>query len=364
MADIELMVLPARVPEDPPRFLLAAGGLWRDLGSATKLENLSTLRTLIDEELRSDMETLDSAGGAQIARGHYFSHIYEPIVPESVQRVFKTSEPAHVGDPPPLLRIHIDPTLDWIPWEVAHDGETYLGLRFRIARLPIVPPGREQQPAQDPWPVQHIYNFLGEFVLDDALLPGWQQTFPLGAAANVTEKRFPDQPTNRFPRVGDVEQAAADASIVHFTCHGGIRDAGTEGGSFWTLNHKQPASPQFKIHAPIVRALKNQLKQPLIFGNACGSSGQAAGAGGLVNSFGALFIQAGASGFVGTVAPIAKTRALEFAARFYQNLLVNGDSISTALWRSKDALSKATPGDPSPLFYCQYGSPGSRYALG
>ena len=31
--DIDLMILPPRVPEDPPRFLHASGGLWRDLGS-------------------------------------------------------------------------------------------------------------------------------------------------------------------------------------------------------------------------------------------------------------------------------------------------------------------------------------------
>ena len=221
-------------------------------------------------------------------------------------------------------------------------------------------------PAKDPWPVSQIYNFLGEFVLDNGLLAGWQQTFPLaGAPSGTSETRFPDPVTNRFPRVGDVEQAAVDASIVHFTCHGGLKDAGTEGGSFWTLNHKQPTNPQFKIHAPIVRALKTKLPktQPLIFGNACGSSGQATGTGGLVNSFGALFVQSGASAFVGTFAPIAKVRAIEFATQFYQHLLIDGESVSTALWRAKQHFHDTTPQDPSSLFYCQYGLPGSRYAL-
>ena len=246
-------------------------------------------------------------------------------------RLLKATQPDHAGDPPPLLRIHIDPSLDWIPWEVAYDGDEYLGLRFRIARLPIVSLGRDIQPAKNPWPVSHIYSFLGEFVLDNGLLAGWQQTFPL---AQRRRKRFPI-PSRNVHRVGDVEQAAVDASIVHFTCHGGLKDAGTEGGSFWTLNHKQPTNPQFKIHAPIVRALKTKLPktQPLIFGNACGSSGQASGTGGLVNSFGSLFVQSGASAFVGTFAPIAKVRAIEFARQFYQHLLVDGESVSTALWR-------------------------------
>lgn len=365
--DIDLMVLPPRVAEDPPRFLLLADGLWRDLGSATKLEDLSKLRTKIDDQLRSDMDTLDPSVGGQIASSNYFSLLYEPLVPEPLQRLLENTHPDNAGDPPPLLRIHVDPSVDWIPWEVAHDGSEYLGLRFRIARLPIVPLGRDPRTTKDPWPVERIYNFLGEFVLlDPALLAGWQNTFPLGAAPpGVNEMRFPDPVANRFPRVGDVELAAVDASIVHFTCHGGLRDEGAVGGSFWTLNHKQPTNPQFKIDALIVRALKTRLPrtQPLIFGNACGSSGTAAGLGGLVNSFGSLFIQSGASGFVGTCAPIAKTRAIEFAQRFYQNLLIDGHPIATALWLAKKHFQATTPNDPSSLFYCHYGMPGARYAL-
>lgn len=363
--DIDLMVLPSRIPEDPPRFLLAADGLWRDLGSATKLEDLSKLQTKIDEQFRSDMDTLDPSVGGQIATGGYFSLVYDPLVPESLQRLLKATQPDHAGDAPPVLRIHTDPSLDWIPWEIAHDGDEYLGLRFRIARLPIVPLGRDSQAPRDPWRVAQIYNFLGEFVLDAGLVSKWEQTFPVIGAAGVNEKRLPDAVAQRFPRVGDVEAAAVDASIVHFTCHGGLKDAGTEGGSFWTLNHKQPANPQFKIHAPIVRALKTKLPktQPLIFGNACGSSGQAAGSGGLVNTFGSLFVQAGASGFVGSFAPIAKDRAIEFAQTFYKYLLVDGDPIATAMWRSKQHFKDTAPQDPSALFYCQYGMPGSRYAV-
>jgi hypothetical protein len=365
MPDIDVMVLPASNPQNPPRFLLQTGGQWRDLGSAAGLGDLGRLQGRIDEQLQSDMESLDVTGGGVFATGQYFSLLYEPIFPTSLQRVLKAAEPVNAGDPPPVLRLHLDPSLDWIPWEVAHDGDAFLGLRFRVARLPIVP-HREAAPVKDPWPVTKIYNFLGEWVLDDGQLAGWQKTFPTDGATNVSEQRLPEQPANRFPRVADVEKAATDAHIVHFTCHGAIKDAGTAGGSCWTLNHKQPVNPQFKIHADVVGGLKTRLPktQPLIFGNACGSSGQAAGAGGLVNSFGGLFILAGASGFVGTCAPIAKARAIEFATRFYHYLLVSGDPISTALWRAKDELSKATPEDPSPLFYCQYGSPESRYALG
>jgi hypothetical protein len=365
--DIDLMVLPSSVAEDPPRFLVSTHGFWRNLGTATKLENLSTLRTKIEEQLRADMEALDPQVGGTIAFSNYFSFVYEPLLPESLGRILKEAEPDHQGDPPPVLRIHIDPSLDWIPWEVAHDGDEYLGLRFQISRLPIVTVGKEVPPPAEPRRVAQIYNFLGEFVLDAALLPGWQQTFPLNGATGVSETRFPTTATPpRFPRVADVELAAENASIVHFTCHGGLKDAGAEGGSFWTLNHKQPSNPQYKIHGALVRAFKTRFPktQPLVFGNACGSSGDAGGLVGPVNSFGSLFVQSGASAFVGTFAPVAKARAIEFAQQFYKRLLESGEPIGTALWRTKQLCRAQTPNDPSSLFYCHYGMPTTRYTLG
>jgi CHAT domain-containing protein len=313
------------------------------------------------------MDALDPQVGGTIAFSNYYSLIYEPLLPEALCRMLKEAKPDNEGDPPPVLRLHIDPSLDWIPWEVAHDGDEFLGLRFQIARLPIVGLDKEAPPPEQPRRVEKIYNFLGEFVLDAALVPGWQKTFTVNGAQGVDESRFPtDVDPLRFPRVRDVEVAAADASIVHFTCHGGLKDTGTEGGSFWTLNHKQPTNPQFRIHAHVVRALKTKMpkRQPLIFGNACGSSGAAAGVGGLDNSFRSLFVQSGASANVGTFAPVDKARAIEFAQEFYKRLFDSGEPIGTALWRAKQLCCARTPADPSPLFYCHFGMPTTRYILG
>ena len=137
--DIDVMVLPSTVPEAPPRFLVSTNGFWRDLGAANKLADLSKLRTNIDDQLRADMDALDPQVGGTIAFSNYYSLIYEPLLPEALCRMLKETKPDNEGDPPPVLRLHIDPSLDWIPWEVAHDGDEFLGLRFRIARLPIVP---------------------------------------------------------------------------------------------------------------------------------------------------------------------------------------------------------------------------------
>ena len=126
---------------------MQTGGQWRDLGSAAGLGDLGRLQGRIDEQLQSDMESLDVTGGGVFATGQYFS-LCTTDFPTSLQRVLKAAEPVNAGDPPPVLRLHLDPSLDWIPWEVAHDGDAFLGLRFRVARLPIVPP--RGSPGQGP----------------------------------------------------------------------------------------------------------------------------------------------------------------------------------------------------------------------
>ena len=149
MPDVDVMVLPASNPREPATLPLADRRAVARSRQRRGAGRPGPPAGRIDEQLQSDMESLDVTGGGVFATGHYFSLLYEPIFPTSLQRVLKAAEPANAGDPPPLLRLHLDPSLDWIPWEVAHDGDAFLGLRFRVARLPIVP-HREAVTGQGP----------------------------------------------------------------------------------------------------------------------------------------------------------------------------------------------------------------------
>jgi hypothetical protein len=86
--------------------------------------------------------------------------------------------------------------------------------------------------------------------------------------------------------------------------------------------------------------------------------------GGLTPTHASLLFDFGALAFVGTFAPVVKSTALSFAARFYKHLLGTGGAegapIGKALWLTKrefHAEAGDSISDPSWLFYCLYGSP-------
>src|SRR5574337_591654 len=73
------------------------------------------------------------------------------------RRLFGTLLPAGIGAllreaSPPTLSLQIDPALAWVPWELAFDGESFLGERFRVCRRIVgdarpTPTGRRDRPA-------------------------------------------------------------------------------------------------------------------------------------------------------------------------------------------------------------------------
>ena len=67
--------------------------------------------------------------------------------------------------------------------------------------------------------------------------------------------------------------------------------------------------------------------------------------------------------FVGTFAPVRKALAVEFAQRFYNNLLVSQMPVGQALWATKKQYVDEQATDPSWLFYCMYGPPETRFTL-
>lgn len=102
---------------------------------------------------------------------------------------------------------------------------------------------------------------------------------------------------------------------------------------------------------------------PLVFGNACQGAAGAATATGLVPGLAYSFFDNGATAFVGAFAPISKTMALKFATKFYGHLLSNNLGIGSALWRTKSDFKEADEKDPSWLFYCLYGAPGTQFVV-
>jgi hypothetical protein len=377
--DVTLMVLPGQAGGDGgglPQILWEQKGIWRDLSSHEPRDVAQISRTL-DGRLKHLMTLLAQTPGADVwptLRALCWKQLYESLVPIRLREVLRAAaDAAPAAAAPadvPILRIHT--LVDWLPWELMHDEVDFLGLRFRIARLPIGPntPDLDGQDHQ----VRRIYNLLARNLFTAAeLFSQWQQTFAPLLAPAVQEVRFPAGASNGddYPTLGDLENAVSP-DILHITCHGGEVDT-DDGKVYWTLDHKAQFYYSYRIKADNVEMLEQMTNifgatRPLVFGNACASAkttaGDGAGSGpGLVPGFGPLFLAQGAAAFVGTFVPITEALSVRFAREFYRRLLHDGLPIGQALWATKKFFRDEGGNDPSYLFYCLYGLPDTRFQL-
>lgn len=294
--------------------------------------------------------------------------VFKDFMPPDIQIALRTaiSDAAAEKSGPPLLRIYVHPDLEWIPWELFHDGTDYLGVRFLMTRLPIVDTGPEARPPDSPRVVTSIASVLGETILapNDKLFKAWRTTFD--GLVNGVHPVLSPAAAIVWPRIDDVMEAAR-ADIVHITCHGGYDP--NDGTGYWTLNDKTGNRQEHQIAAPSVEMMELATEGPLVFANACLSTAPqlpAAQAGGIGVPSGGLastFFRKGALAFIGTLAPITQPIAIPFARRFFANLLSPpGMSVAAALWATKAQYRAEKVPDPSYLFYCLYGPPDTKFS--
>ncbi|MFC1878608.1 CHAT domain-containing protein [Chloroflexota bacterium] len=356
---VSIMVLPTGSAEALPQVLLEQAGVWRDMSPplvTRALGSVTLIRRGIDALLTEIMQQM--RGGALPAFAVLkatFRRQYNMIVPPGIQQAFQHALDDAAPGEAPLLNIHIHTSTEWIPWEILHDGTDFLGLRFRIARLPITPTGPKLD-SSAPRIVDRITTLLAQNVFDapvsDQLIQSWKGTFDGFLPAAVQSVNFPslNGAGSNYPNVDHFMNTAVDSDIVLVTCHGGLKD--DQGQYYWTLNHQSPLTFTYRINATILGDL-DLANNPLVFGNACDS--QAAGSSGLSPGFGSVFFAQGALAFVGTFAPITQKMAVEFAKRFFRSLLgAPAISISQALWEAKQYFSEQDAPDPSYLYYSLY----------
>lgn len=371
--DLTLMVLPTFTGGEGmglPQIFIEQKGMWRDL-SVREAGDASQVWSAAAKRLAAVMAGVVRNPGTDVwpaVRMICMRKLYENLVPRRLHDELQRAAATADGDDVPVLRVHTP--IDWIPWELMHDGTDFLGLRFHIARLPIgptVPDFDEQQQRS----VERIYNLLAENLLTPGTLQQWQGTFSGLTAGPAQEIRFPSPggAGNDFPTLGDLEDAQAP-DILHVTCHGGWVD--DEGKAYWTLNHKGQIYDLFRINTDIVemwgRMRDMFARQPLVFGNACASvkgyeDAEGAANGHIAPGFGPTFFSQGAVAFVGTLMDVSETLSVPFACEFYRKLLGEGLSIAKALWATKKHFSDLGGNDPCWLFYCLYGRPETRFQI-
>jgi hypothetical protein len=355
-ATVQLMALPGLGPDTLPQILLEEEGLWRAAGSPPPSAE-SQLRTATENLLQTVMKSVGGTPPAAIPATHpkvvaHCTTLWRTILSPEFRTSMGQLAPV-AGASPAQLRLYLQPGTEWVPWELLHDGSTFLGLKFCMARLPIMPHGTEiRGPRQRE--VRQVFNLLANQVLTNGVLPTWESTFGPHSPRTAWECRYPSN-GGAAPTVNEID-AARSADIVHITCHGGLKGENNE--TYWTLDHNSHDELTYHITTVLLDNVQFS-SRPLIFGNACQS---ASGAIDLrLKGLATSFIKSGALNFIGTFAPISKSVAVEFAHRFYQRLF-SAMPIGEALRATKQSFADQNHPDPSYLFYCLYGPPEVTYA--
>lgn len=358
-ANISIMVLPSVSETAPPQILLERNGVWVDMtpdDQGSNAVDIQTTKQEMDAYFTKIMEEVERQTAAHpadsVSLRAPFTVYYRRLVTTKVREALAAAAETAVGEDLPELRVHTHPFLEWMPWEMFFDGKEFLGLRFRVTRLPItrqVPDvsGKEVN-------VRMVYNLLANNFLDAAQQTLWADTFN-GILAPGRERKFPLP----YPSINDIANAR-DADILHITCHGGLRDPVNVNEVYWTLDGNSPQPINYEVRTAMFEYVGYETR-PLVFGNACASTASgSARRNGLLPGYGSSFFARGALNFVGTFAPITKSLAVEFARLFYRNLLGGPGRdplpIAQALWATKNYYRNTVKSqDPTYLFYCLYG---------
>ncbi|MGW8379391.1 CHAT domain-containing protein [Streptomyces sp. ODS28] len=362
MSEISLMVMPQRADDEDsgPLFLLLRNGVWRSIPWTGHI-TMAELREGTDHLLGDVMDEIEAdrpEGALSNLQGH-FSELWNHLIPLRLQIHIRE---ALEGGGTPRLLVHTHRQLDWIPWELLYPEGGWLGVRCRIARLPIVDRGGPEE-LEPEHPVRRVASFLGGRIFEEPLeqgaeYKGWYGLFD--GLCGVRIDRWPvgaraGPPELKWPTVEDF-RASCSADIIHMTCHSGVR---ANAKPYLTLNGTELLA--HAVTGEVVGAMKYPPQGPLIFGNACGRVPGAERRSAVIESLATSFYKQGVSAYIGTMASISRRVALSFAQHFYGRLLVEHEPVGEALRRTKEHFAESKEPDPSWLFYCLYGWPDTRF---
>ena len=348
----------------PTQLLLYDDGIWRDItppATATTPQDVAAIKNHLSRVMTDLNANPASVNPAALGFRAPFVQLYRELIPTEVDRLLVRVANAAPPGEPPRLKI-FGRGADWIPWELLHDGTGFLGTRFVVARLPIMP-HNTGVPGDKVRPVSSVHNLLGQQALPDPLLAAWKSTFDAVPAG--VQRTYPDENGANYPTLQELD-SARQADVLHVTCHGRVRD--DDKSYYWTLHGGSPDRLRYHVNNGTAKnaGLTNR---PLVFGNACvpAVAGEDLDLAEIVNGFGASFMIGGALNFIGTLAPITNSVAIAFARRFYEHLFgSNGTgpiTVGEALLATKRSFAHENLHDPSYLFYCLYGPPDVTYKL-
>ena len=119
---VQVMVLPPVVPDGLPQIFLFEDGIWRDVTAPQVTENLTTMRTRIEQHLSTLMANVGRNPPVPVpphGAGFKmpFRTLYQTLLPIDVRNELKRAADAAqaAGGPKPLVQSFLSSTAEWIP---------------------------------------------------------------------------------------------------------------------------------------------------------------------------------------------------------------------------------------------------------
>lgn len=232
---------------------------------------------------------------------------------------------------------------DTVPWELLYPRDSGRDAGFLVEQFPVTRAmfGRRLG--------RRLSLRPSRFVLAEGSLPQAQREIDV-----LRRLLDPDQPAGSV--IADVKTLLdliqnGNFGLLHFACHNGF-DIGR--GSSITMDSGL-FTPTLMTTAAIDQVLGRTA--PTIFMNACRSAGLAATYNRL-DGWASMFLEAGATAFIGSLWAVRDRTAREFAEEFYQQLH-GGCPLGEAMMRARQVMAAERPNDPAWLAYTVYGNPGA-----
>ncbi len=275
--------------------------------------------------------------------------LFEELLPHDIQKEL-------IETPCESLVITIDDSLVHVPWELLHDGNTFLCRKFSMGRIIR---SRYKVPKKR---MRSLFFPLKVLILCDPcrnLKNAYREGDCLRKELDQSSSLVHADLFNRKVDLHTIKECVRDYDIIHYAGHADhLPENPSESG--WLLE-------QGKFTPRDILDLSHNLPMPaLVFSNACQTGRTEEWIDdGMYNRkmFGMAhaFLLSGVQHYIGTFWDVLDESSYTFSNAFYHNLIA-GKSIGTALQKARETLI-ASYGEDAVLWasYVLYGDPDFRY---
>ncbi|MEM9291300.1 MAG: CHAT domain-containing protein [Acidobacteriota bacterium] len=294
------------------------------------------------EELRKR-----SPDGKRLSRQEVESEVVG--IGEDLFRSLFVGEIQHIyrGLPSSVETLLVTSNEPWIPWELLHDGDEFLCVRFRMGRWLA----GQQRPVEN----RDIRHMLGLRAMVEG--PEWDETSLLQGVESVSDDVSASIETNVTFQSLYQHLLESSFDLLHFSGHGEHDLESSLDAQILTAD--RPFRPR-----NVTKAVQDKLRRqrPFIFLNSCSVGRMAVSLTGL-QGWARTWVDAGCAGFIAPSWSVSSASAKIFAEAFY-GALVQGCDLGTAVHQARVVLRGQHPADLAWLAYVLYGTPSAQLLFG